>query len=134
MDLSKHFFKSNEVEFDDDNFDLMKVSDYRFPSRWKHIADTSPLLISFPTEYPQLTPVGFYLNADLPYSPNGHLYDQAYHDADTMPMSKGWKWYCVYVLPGVWQPVRYRREGDWKKGDSLWTYMSLVDDALQSTD
>jgi len=43
------------------------------------------LLIIFPTEYPELPPVGFYLKEDIPLSANGHLYQRVYHEACSDP-------------------------------------------------
>jgi hypothetical protein len=121
------------VRFDEDNADWLIVPGYVLPSNWHHIARRSDLLIAFPTEYPQIPPVGFYLMANLP-SANGHLYDQAYHAAWQEPVRKGWRWYCCYIAPGAWRPAPVQRSGDWRKGDSLWTYITLVNEALASSD
>jgi len=128
----KLFTDAVNIDFDEDNADWMVVSRYRLPPNWHHIARTSPLLIAFPAEYPALPPIGFYLMADLPASPNGHLYAQAYHEAWKEPLERGWKWYCCYVAPGSWRPAPVQRAFDWRRGDSLWTYLTLINEVLGS--
>jgi hypothetical protein len=130
-DISEHLFKEG-VDFDEDDADWLVVPKYRLPGLWRDIAATAPLLIVFPTEYPERPPVGFYLKADIPYSPNGHFYEQAYHEADKSPLERGWKWYCVYIQPGAWNPAPVRRAGDWKAGDNLWQYFTLVSETLSN--
>jgi hypothetical protein len=132
-DVAAHLFKDG-VDFDEDNGDWMVVPNFFLPPRWRHIAKSTSLLIAFPTEYPTLPPIGFYLKADIPSSPNGHLYAQAYHEAWKAPLDKNWKWYCVYVKPGSWKPAPVARAGDWKRGDNLWDYFSLIHEALGSGD
>lgn len=132
-DIAEHLFKQG-VEFDEDDANWLVVPDYFLPIRWKGIARTSPLLISFPMEYPRLPPVGFYLRASLPVSPNGHFYDGAYHAANKAPLERNWKWYCVYIDSEHWKPARVKRAGDWKRGDNLWHYLTLVAESLQSAD
>jgi len=133
IDIAENLFKRG-VEFDEDNADWMSVPYYVLPERWHHISKTTPLLIVFPTEYPELPPVGCYLKADIPYSPNGHLFEQAYHEACKDPLDRGWKWYCVYVGKGNWKPARVRRSGDWRNGDNLWDYFTLTNEALASSE
>ncbi len=108
--------------------------DYVLPPIWHNIARTTDLLIIFPTEYPELPPVGFYLKEEIPLSVNGHLYQTAYHDACSDPLTQGWKWYCVYIHPGSWQPAPVQYPGDWRKGDNLWTYFTLISEVLSGTD
>ena len=129
--IAENLFK-NGVEFDDENSDWMKVPNYFLPKVWHSIARTTPLLIVFPTEYPELPPVGCYLKASLLGAPDGHLYQNAYHEAAKEPLEEGWKWYCVYINRGNWQPARVRNAGDWKYGDNLWTYFTLINEALSS--
>ena len=129
-DLAANCFK-NGVDFDDENADWMRVPEYILPRTWHKIARTTPLLIVFPTEYPELPPVGCYLKAELE---GAHLYPDAYHEAAKEPLEDGWKWYCVYVNEGNWQPARVKKSGDWKYGDNLWTYFTLIKEALSSKD
>jgi hypothetical protein len=129
FDIAEHLFKRN-VLFDEDNADWLIIPQYRLPPIWHSVARTSDLLIMFPTEYPLLPPIGFYLQADIPLSVNGHLYEAAYHQACKDPLASGWKWYCVYINDGCWQPAHLRYLEDWKKGDNIWTYFTLISEVL----
>jgi len=131
FDIAEKFFKGG-VDFDEDNADWMVAPNFKLPDSWSSVARFSPLLIVFPSEYPSIPPVGFYLRDEINHSPDGHLYDQAYHNACKDPLQDGWKWYCVYVKPGCWRPARYSYPGDWKKGDNLWTYFTLINEVLGS--
>lgn len=131
FDIAENLFKDG-VDFDEQDADWMVVPKYFLPPIWHGIARTVPLLVVFPTEYPSRPPVGFYLKADIPCSPNGHLYDAAYHEADHSPLKQGWRWYCVYVKPGEWRPAAVRQSGDWKHGDNLWEYFTLINETLSS--
>jgi hypothetical protein len=130
-DLAEYLFKGG-LDFDEENADWMVVPRFVLPKIWHNISQTSPLLITFPTLYPQLPPVGFYLKADLATSADGHLYAQAYHEADKEPLNNKWKWYCVYVNPGAWSPARIKNAYDWKYGDNLWDYFRLITEALST--
>jgi hypothetical protein len=130
-DIAEHCFKSG-VDFDDDNCHWMQVHKYILPEVWHNIATTTPLLVVFPTQYPELPPIGFYMKADLQGAPDGHLFPNVYHEAAKEPLEQGWKWYCMYVRSGSWQPVRVRKSGDWKHGDNLWTYFTLIREVLAS--
>jgi hypothetical protein len=132
-DIAEKLFKKG-VSFDEEHADWMIANQYVLPPIWHHVARTTDLLIIFPTEYPALPPVGFYLKEDIPLSVNGHLYQSAYHDACSDPLTQGWKWYCVYINPGSWQPAPVQRSGDWRKGDNLWTYFTLISEVLSGTD
>ena len=138
LDVSEKFFKGKTVDLDPDNGNWVVFDDYVLPKRWKGVAKKSPLLISFPMEYPRLPPVGFYLKASLPGSPNGHLYKRQYDHvaaiADPEPIRENWLWYCVYIEAGNWKPAPFRYSGDWKRGDNLWDYMTLIGEVLQSED
>ncbi|WP_417733860.1 hypothetical protein [Roseovarius sp.] len=132
--VSQGFYKDKAIDIDSDNANWVVFDEYLLPPRWKGIARSSPLLISFPMEYPSLPPVGFYLRASLPKSANGHMYQAAYHSADKAPLSKNWFWYCVYIDAQNWKPAAIRRSGDWRNGDSLWEYITMINEALQSDD
>jgi hypothetical protein len=132
-DIAEKLFKRG-VSFDEENADWMIANSYVLPPIWHSIARTTDLMVVFPTEYPELPPVGFYLKADIPLSVNGHLYQTAYHEACSDPLDQGWKWYCVYINAGAWQPAPVIRPGDWRRGDNLWTYFTLISEALSGTD
>jgi len=133
-DIAEKLFKKKGVSFDEEHADWMIANEYVLPPIWHSVVRTTDLLIIFPTEYPELPPVGFYLKEDIPLSVNGHLYQAAYHEACSDPLTQGWKWYCVYINPGGWQPAPIQRPGDWRKGDSLWTYFTLISEVLSGTD
>lgn len=128
-DLATHLFKQG-LDFDESNADWMVVPNYSLPPNWHHIARKTPLMVVFPTEFPEQPPIGFYMMADIPYSPNGHFIDFAAHNACTEPMKLGWKWYCVYIKNGAWNPSAYRQSGDWKRGDNMFTYFTLISEVL----
>lgn len=88
-DIAEHLFKRG-VSFDEENADWMIANQYVLPPLWHSIARTTDLMVIFPTEYPVLPPVGFYLKEDIPLSVNGHLYQQAYHEACSDPLTQGW--------------------------------------------
>jgi hypothetical protein len=124
ISLAEHLFKQG-LDFDEDGAHWMVVPNYTLPPRWHSVARRTPLMIAFPNEYPALPPIGFYLKADIPLSPDGHFYGNVYHDAWAEPLSQGWKWYCTYIHDGAWQPAR-----NWRDGDNLFTYFRLVNEAL----
>jgi hypothetical protein len=132
--VSENYYKDKLIDIDSDDANWVVFDEFLLPPRWKGIARASPLLITFPMEYPTLPPVGFYLSASLPKSANGHMYQAAYHSADKAPLAKNWFWYCVYIDAHNWQPAPYRRQGDWRNGDSLWEYITMINEALQSND
>ena len=128
-DIAEKLFKKG-VSFDEEHADWMIANTYVLPPIWHRVATTTDLLVIFPTEYPELPPVGFYLKEDIPLSVNGHLYQTTYHDACSDPLTQGWKWYCVYIHAGSWQPAPVKYPGDWRKGDNLWTYFTLISEVL----
>ena len=127
-DLAGKFVRGN-VDFDEDNADWMVIPQFRLPANWS-VPSTSMLLV-FPREYPVNPPIGFYLPASL-VSPNGHFYGQAYHGASSAPTLEGWNWYCCTVNAGSWRPSPVRYSGDWRRGDNLWTYITLINEVLAS--
>ncbi|MBV5341469.1 MAG: hypothetical protein J0665_18260 [Deltaproteobacteria bacterium] len=127
--LAANCFKQG-VEFDEYNADWLVIPRYRLPEIWNHME--TPLLIVFPTDYPQIPPVGFYMQKDLGISPNGHFYESAYHNASLEPIEQGWNWYCAFVKPGSWRPAPIRQVEDWRHGDNLWTYFTLISEVLSN--
>ncbi len=133
FDIADKLFEQG-VSFDEQHADWMIANKYRLPQAWHNVARTIDLLLIFPTEYPAVPPVGFYLKEDIPLKVNAHLYRRAYHEACDDPLTQGWIWYCVYVNPGGWQPAPVQRFGDWRKGDNLWTYFKLISEVLSERD
>jgi hypothetical protein len=136
-DIARNRFK-DDVVIDYENAHTFVVTSYLLPSKWHSVPgvvnNRTSLSIVFPTEYPKIAPIGFYLKASITNAPNGHFYAQAYHDADKVMLDYGWKWYCVYVKEGTWQPAIYRKPNDWRRGDSIWTYFDLIKESLTSND
>lgn len=132
-DIAFNLYKDG-VDFDDVDADWVVFPNFRLPDNWKRVAWTTPVLVVFPTAYPEVPPVGFYITNQIPLAPNGHLYPAVYHDASQEPISKGWKWYCVYVQSGTWRPSPVRQPGDWSRGDNLWTYLTLIKEVLATPD
>lgn len=136
-DIAKNRF-SNQVTIDYDGANTFVVTDYLLPSKWHRVPGVTngrtSLAIVFPTDYPRIAPIGFYLKAQIADAPNGHFYAQAYHNADKVMLQYGWKWYCVYVNEGQWQPAMYRKANDWRFGDNIWTYFDLIKEVLTSND
>ena len=134
VSVSENYYKG-PMDFDEDDCNWVVFPKYILPERWRGIARISPLLISFPMEYPELPPVGFYLKASLLLQtpPNErHIYNNAYHNANKAPLEENWVWYCAYIESGGWSPASYRRPGDWNRGDSLWDYLTLIGEVLSS--
>lgn len=126
------------MQIDKDGANTFVVNDYLLPSKWHRVPgvvnNRTQLSIVFPTDYPKIAPIGFYMKAQISDAPNGHFYTQAYHNADKVMLEFGWKWYCVYVKEGQWQPAVYRKANDWRFGDSVWTYFDLISEVLNSND
>ena len=127
IDIAEKLFKQG-IEFDERDADWLIVPRYPLPANWYGIARSTALLVDFPQEYPRLPPVGFYLPHDLPSAHDGHLFSFATHGASDAPIRKNWKWYCVYIHAGAWRPSH-----NWRHGDNLWTYFTLIREALSST-
>lgn len=126
VDVSEKLFKgATTIDYDDLRCDWMVVERYQLPFGWNR--SIAPLMIIFPTEYPEIPPVGFY----LPNTVTGpHLFDRAYDNASDAPLKQGWRWYCVRVQPGSWRPAWGRYADDWRKGDNLWDYFTLIGEVL----
>lgn len=130
IDLAENYFK-HPVVFDEKTADYVIFPKFRLPRNWSQ--PTTPLLIMFPRDYPVLPPIGFYLPDTLP-SPHGHKYSEAYHSASSAPLQEGWHWYCCYVEDGSWRPAPLHAPKSQRKGDNLWTYLTLINEVLASND
>ena len=125
--LAEHLFRQG-VRFDEDDADWLVVPDYKLPANWSGIAKTTALLIEFPSAYPMLPPVGFYLPDEIEAAHDSHLFNFTAPGASDAPIREGWKWYCVYIDRGAWRPARI-----WRHGDNLFTYFTLIGEALGSS-
>src|SRR5947209_3169065 len=56
-DIAEKLFRKG-VSFDEEHADWMIANQYVLPPIWHSIATTTDLLIVFPTEYPELPPIG----------------------------------------------------------------------------
>ena len=128
MDVARNYVRGN-VDFDVDNADWMVIPKFRLPPQWN--LDSAPLMIVFPREYPTTPPIGFYL-PDTLKSPNGHFFGTVYHGAAKAPTLEGWNWYCCTVNAGAWRSFPAHFSGEWRKGDNLWTYITLINEVLGS--
>lgn len=124
-DIGRTLFRTQGVDFDRRDADWMVVPTYNLPPRWHNIARTTALMVAFPDDYPALPPIGFYMMADVPISPDNHLFQGVAHGAWHEPIKQGWKWYCVYMENGAWQPAQ-----NWRNGDNLYTYFHLIRESL----
>lgn len=108
LHLSQRVIKS-EIQLDRD-CNYIILPQFRLPENWHKIEGvingTAPLLIDFPDGYPVVPPIGFYIDKKVASSPNGHLYSSVHHGAPGKYIDSGhWKWYCVFIPAGGWQPV-----------------------------
>ena len=116
------------VYYDEEHCDWLIIPGYSLPARFQE--RRCDLLIIFPEGYPEIPPIGFYLNKRFQLT-NGqydpHATGKAYHDAPDLT-GQGWHWYCVQMnmkTPGAWQS-----HSDYRKPDNLWTFLNMVREAL----
>jgi hypothetical protein len=87
---------------------------FRLPARWG--LKTTPILIWFPDDYPEVPPHGFYLSSRCR---GPHIFSRnPYGDSPDLS-AHGWNWYCVF--PGGW-----RAHADPLQPDNLWTFLDVV--------
>ncbi|MBN2001748.1 MAG: hypothetical protein JXA21_00210 [Anaerolineae bacterium] len=116
------------VYYDEEHHDWFIIPNYPLPARFRQ--RRCDLLIVFPETYPETPPIGFYLNQRFKLSDNtedAHLTGRAYHNAPDLT-SQGWHWYCVTMdmnTPGAWSP-----KPDHRQPDNLWTFLTMVREAL----
>lgn len=120
-------YATSGLDFDEEDAHWMIFPQFRLPRNWSR--RSAALMVIFPTDYPVIPPIGFYLPSDVP-SPHGHKFSQAYHDASAVPLQEGWDWYCCTVNPGAWRPTPANSPGGWRSGDNLWTYITLINEVL----
>lgn len=112
------------IEFDENGCDWLIINNYTLPERWDE--HRCRLMMIFPSGYPDVPPIGFYLNKKfaLKRGTDSHFTGKAYHGAPDM-QNAGWHWYCVHLQDGAWQP-----QIDYRKHDNLWTYFNMVRESL----
>lgn len=140
IEVSQRMFKNSPVELDDDcNWVVFKG--FLLPDEWQRAnpgRNFVPMMIIFPDQYPDLPTNGFYLPASLSIPHNAaHFYNRGFGDAfgqneDEMQAmaDTNWKWYCTHIKPGSWRPARLRQISDWRKGDNLWSIITICKDVL----
>lgn len=98
----------------DANFRFVVVPTFRLPRRWG--LRSTPILLWFPSAYPQVPPHGFYLS-DRCRGP--HIFSiNVYGDSPDLS-AYGWNWYCVN--PSGWAPGSSPLTPD-----NLWTLLDVV--------
>jgi hypothetical protein len=116
------------VYYDEENRDWLVIPSYPLPARFRE--RSCDLLIVFPEGYPEMPPIGFYLNQRFELNQGGHdahATGKAYHGAPDLT-DQGWHWYCVQMdmqSPGAWRP-----QADHCQPDNLWTFLNMVREAL----
>jgi len=129
--IARHFSKHEGVCWDEANADWVMIPKYPLPERWR--ARWCRLLIVLPQAYPATPPIGFYLNRRFRLKKGGqdnHLIGFGTEGAPDL-QAQDWQWYCVRTAdgPGGWRPST-----DCRTGDNLWTFLTLVREALTNED
>ena len=79
LQVAGHLFKGQDIAFDTNGGHTLIVPKYKLPDGWKPAS--TPLLIIFPMEYPDLPPNGFYIQSNVVAPTNhGHIYARAFND------------------------------------------------------
>lgn len=94
------------------------IPQFRLPRRWG--MKTTPILIWFPPQYPDIPPHGFYLSRHC-VGPHVLRYN-VYKDSPDLS-AEGWNWYCVY-------PKGWIAKADPLEPDNLWTFLDVVRTSL----
>lgn len=116
------------VYYDEENRDWLVIPDYPLPARFSQ--RRCDLLIVFPEGYPDMPPIGFYLNQRFELNSgehDPHATGKAYHGAPDLT-EQGWHWYCVQLdmtARGAWRPM-----ADHRQPDNLWTFLNMVRETL----
>ena len=134
--VSEHLFKGQKIEFDDGAHSVV-IPKFVLPEGWS--PRTTPLMIVFPVEYPDLPPNGFYIaiNTVPPPDKGGHIFSRHVHggfgstpEQEKWLRDNNWVWYCAYVQAGAWSPAKIRELSDWRYGDNLFTFFTLINEVL----
>jgi len=136
--LAGHLFNGQDITYNDKSGHTMVIPNYKLPRGWS--PKTTSLMIIFPVEYPNLPPNGFYISKNVVApSLHGHIYSRAYNNGyGSTPKEQqelerlGWVWYCAHVANGSWHPAKLKRISDWRHGDNLFTFFSLISEVMNS--
>lgn len=94
------------------------IPQFRLPPRWG--MKTTPILIWFPDQYPEVPPHGFYLSQHC-VGPHVLRYN-VYLDSPNLS-DRGWNWFCV-------NPKGWSAKADPLEPDNLWTFLDVVRTSL----
>jgi hypothetical protein len=126
--ISPRFASNGGIFYDEKNKDWLMIPKYPLPERWKE--RWCKLMIIFPNDYPQIPPIGFYLNKKFHLksgNEDNHLIGSGYHGAPNL-IRNGWHWYCVTMQndsQGGWHA-----SADHSKPDNLWTFLNMLRESL----
>jgi hypothetical protein len=102
----------------DSCFRFAVIPQFRLPPRWG--MKTTPILIWFPAQYPDIPPHGFYLSRHC-IGPHVLRYN-VYGDSPNLS-DLGWNWFCV-------NPKGWSAKADPLEPDNLWTFLDVVRTSL----
>ena len=99
----------------DEQLRFVVIPRFKLPRRWG--MKSTPILIWFPAQYPDVPPHGFYLSANC-LGP--HVFKaNPYGDSPDLS-AQGWNWYCVNASKG------WVAQADPLQPDNLWTFLDVV--------
>ena len=136
--VAAYMFKGQDITFDEDGAHTVIIPEFVLPKGWT--PKKTPLMIIFPVEYPRLPPTGFYIHTDCvpPSDKSGHLFaGTAYYGTfgekekeKQWLRDNDWAWYCAHIQAGAWIPAKTRELTDWRRGDNLFTFFTLINEVL----
>ena len=138
LQVAGHLFKGQDLIFDEKNGHYLIIPKYKLPGGWN--PESTALMIIFPVEYPDLPPNGFYIQKHVAAPVNhGHIYSRAFNNGyGSRPEESewlnqnGWVWYCAHVAKGSWLPAKLKSISDWRWGDNLFTFFSLISEVMNT--
>jgi len=97
----------------DEALRFVVIPRFSLPRQWG--MKTTPILIWFPDEYPDIAPNGFYLSRNC-IGP--HIFSRNVYGKSPDLSSSGWNWFCAHT---TWRPG-----ADPNASDNLWTFLEIV--------
>jgi hypothetical protein len=95
------------------NLDFVVIPRFSLPRQWG--MKTTPILIWFPQDYPDVSPNGFYLSKSCE---GPHIFSRNVYGNSPDLSVYGWNWYCTHTH---WRP-----DANPNDGDNLWTFLDIV--------
>jgi hypothetical protein len=86
---------------------------FTLPRQWG--LKTTPILIWFPDDYPEVAPNGFYLSKKCS---GPHIFSRNVYGKSPDLSASGWNWYCMHTH---WRPGGHPNEED-----NLWTFLEMI--------